>query len=55
MNGNDLIDMRDDRDCDNGYAWWYESVGQYEDEQKHAHERADAEAMLRIIAGEDEK
>lgn len=55
MNGNDMIDARDDRDCDNGYAWWWESVGQYQDDQKHAQERDDANALLRIIAGEDEK
>lgn len=53
MNGNDMIDMRDD--CGADYEWWYQTVGQYQDEQKHAAERDDVNTMLRIIAGEDEK
>lgn len=55
MNGNDLIDMRDDRDCGNDYEWWWETVGRFQDEEKKAAERDEANAMLRIIAGEDEK
>lgn len=53
MNGNDLIDLRDD--CGNDYEWWYENVGQYQDEQKKAAERDDANALLRMIAGDDDK
>lgn len=52
MNGNDMIDHRDDNVSD--YQWWYQTTGQYQDEQKHAQEFDDANALLRMIAGDDE-
>jgi len=51
MSDLDIPDTPDD--CGNDYEYWWKTVGQFQEDEAREAERDEANAMLKLIFGED--